>query len=231
MDKLYNLSVFGSPTPPLSPPFNWDNAPHADLSLMDPGEEKRNTFDELLQMAIGKPNKNFITAKEADLQRLRESSSKEFSEHKDDGTYYDAEEELPLEAMFWIPQQLHVPGDENVGCAWDGDEFQKIYEPTSTTHAWPSYSGRSSHCVGSDLVGCDNLREYNDGEGVGIGCEGKGGTWKEVREGVHVYGWGGSNSEQDATIQFCLLKLILLFLSFEFENFDIHFASFLLYAV
>lgn len=38
-----------------------------------------NIFDELLQMAIGEPNDNFIPPEEVDFHGMRESSCEEFS--------------------------------------------------------------------------------------------------------------------------------------------------------
>ena len=60
----------------------------------------KNTFDELLQMIIGEPSENFIDVEEVDFQGVRDSSCKEFSEDEDGGTYYNAQEEMSMEALF-----------------------------------------------------------------------------------------------------------------------------------
>lgn len=57
------------------------------------------TFEELLQLAIGKPDKNFINTEEVDFKGVRDSSYDKFLQGEDDGTYYYAEEELIVEAM------------------------------------------------------------------------------------------------------------------------------------
>jgi hypothetical protein len=98
---------------------------------VDIGREMGNTFDELLQMAIGEPNGNYIPLEKVDFHGMRESSCEEFSGQEDDGNYYDAEEELELEALFCAPELLQSPADESARRAWDAEDFQKNYEPTS----------------------------------------------------------------------------------------------------
>jgi hypothetical protein len=85
-----------------------------------------NTFDELLQMATGEPNENYIPLEEVDFHGMRENSCEEFSGEEDDGNYYDAEEELELEALFCAPKLLHAPADESAGRACDA--FKRKWE-------------------------------------------------------------------------------------------------------
>jgi hypothetical protein len=98
---------------PPSPPFNWDNAPHVDLSLLDTVKEVGNTFDELLEMAIEESNEYFRNFEDFDFQGLRDSSCEEFSYQDDASTYYNVEEEFPVEAISCTPQLLHAHGEKS----------------------------------------------------------------------------------------------------------------------
>jgi hypothetical protein len=191
MDELRSPSLSRSPTPLPSPPFNWENAPHVDVSLVDIGGEMGNTFDETLQMAIGEPNDNFIPPKEVDFHGMRESSCEEFSGQEDDVTYYDAEEDLQQEALFRALELLHAPADDSVRLSWDVEDFLNYYESASIAHAGPSHNGGGSCSAGCDPVGCDGLGDYSNDEGTALGCESEGGAWEEVHVTVSVHAWGG----------------------------------------
>jgi hypothetical protein len=115
LEEVLSHSLPNNPIPPASPPFNWEDALHADLPLLDTRGEMENTFNELLQMMIGESNENFTIVDEVDFQRMRDSGCKEFLENKDEGIYYDAQEEMFLEALFWGPQLLHTTVADSTG--------------------------------------------------------------------------------------------------------------------
>jgi hypothetical protein len=97
-----------SPTLLLPAPFNWANAPHIDLPLIDTG-----TQEEEWELPIGDANDAFIDSQEFHKVFEMNSTCSDFSEDNDDEDFYDANVDMSMEDMAYPPELCHQIDHEN----------------------------------------------------------------------------------------------------------------------
>jgi hypothetical protein len=83
-----------SPTLPPPAPFNWADAPHTNLLLIDTG-----TQEEDWELPIGDANDAFIDSQEFQKVFEMNSTYSDFSEDSNNKDFYDANMDMSLEDM------------------------------------------------------------------------------------------------------------------------------------
>jgi hypothetical protein len=91
-----------SPILPPPVPFNWIDAPHTDLPLIDTG-----TQEEDWELPIGDANDAFIESQEFHKVFEMNNTCSDFSEDSEDEDFYDANMDMSLEDMVCRLESRH----------------------------------------------------------------------------------------------------------------------------